>query len=101
MVGMARKYKTVKEYAIKLLLHPVTLDTGLGTRHIGYSYLQILSKIRQRFPIVIYGGPHKGKPLRMTVKDLQKLACSVNQDDPTARLPVRPRHKKRRRKKRA
>ena len=95
---MVRKLKTIKQYAVILLLRCV--ETDADGRRIGHSYLQILSKIKQRFPIVTYGGPHKGKPLRMTVKDLQKLACSVNQDDPTARLPVRPRHKKHRRKKR-
>jgi hypothetical protein len=100
MVTMPRKLKTIKEYAITLLLRCVEVDAD--KRNIGYSYLQILRKIRQRFPIVTYGGPYKGQPIRMTVKDLQKLAVHVNQDDPAARLPVRPRHhKKSRRKKRA
>ena len=95
---MPRKLKTIKQYAISLLLRCVKVDAD--RRNIGFSYLQILSKIKQRFPIVTYGGPYKGQPIRMTVKDLQKLAVHVNQDDPTARLPVRPRHKKHRRKKR-
>lgn len=97
---MPRKFKTIKQYAIELLLHCVTTDAN-EMRHIGYSYLEILSKIKKRFPIVTYGGPYKGQPIRMTVKDLQKLAVHVNQDDPAARLPVRPRHKKNHRKKRA
>ena len=96
---MARKFKTIKQYAITLLLRCVEAD--VDGRKIGYSYLQILGKIRQSFPVVTYGGPYKGRPLRMTVKDLQKLACSINQDDPVARLPVRPRHKKSNRKKKS
>jgi hypothetical protein len=93
---MPRKPKTIKQYAITLLLRCVEVDAD--GRNIGYSYMQILSRIRKRFPIITYGGPYKGKPIQMTVKDLQKIAVHVNQDDPAARLPVRLRHKKHRKK---
>jgi hypothetical protein len=95
---MPRKIETIKDCAIKLLRYCVTTDAN--GRRIGYSYLQILSKIKKRFPIVTYGGPHKGQPIRMTIKDLRKVAEYSLQDDPITRLPVRPRYKKSRRKKR-
>ena len=82
---------TIKQYAISLLLlRGVSVDSD--NRSTGYSYLQILSKIRRRFPVITYKGPHKGKPIKMVVGDLRKIASRINQDDPAVRLPLRPRH---------
>ena len=76
---------TIKQFAISLLLFRADRNTG-------YSYLQILSKIKRRFPVITYKGPHKGKPIKMVVGDLRKIASRINQDDPAVRLPLRPRH---------
>ena len=91
---MVRKITPINRYAATLLLRVVEVDAD--KRNIGYSYLKILAKIKNKFPTITYGGPHKGKPIRMTIKDLHKIAVSINQNDPTARLPVRPRPRKRR-----
>jgi hypothetical protein len=91
------KYKTIKQCAIAWLLR--TVDHDADGRPIGYNYAHILAKVRQQFPVVEYSGPHKGKPFRMSIKELQRVAYDLRRERPDLRLPVRPRRRKRPQKK--
>ncbi len=71
---MARR--TIKSYAQDLLLVTV-LDDG---RNVGLSYLEIIRKIKRNLRVVTYGGPHRGQPIRLTVKELQKIAYAMRRD---------------------
>lgn len=94
---MAARYKTIKQYVHALLLLSVSVDED--GRRVGLGYIEILKRILRRFPTVTYKGPHFGHPTQMTVEELRRLACAMQRDDPTARLPVRPRPRKAKRKK--
>jgi|SRR6185369_8766432 len=82
-------YTTVKDYAKHLMLKIV--DTDDDGRFVGLSYGQILQRIRTKFPTITYNGPHKGRPIKMTVKQLREIAYTMQSVDRTLRLPVRPR----------
>lgn len=82
-------YKTIREFAIELILRVDKIDRG--DRFIGFDYEAIRGFILEKFPVVKYPGPHRGKPTRMTYKELHEISCCLNQDG--VRLPVRPRRK--------
>ena len=90
------KYRTIKQCAIAWLLRVV--DHDADGRPIGYNYAIILAKVRKQFPVVEYSGPHKGKPFRMSIKELQRVAYDLRRERPDLRLPVRPRRRKQLRK---
>lgn len=96
---MARKFASVKEYAIHLMV--TVADTDEDGRFVGLTYKEILKRIRRRFPTITYSGPHKGKPIRMTVKQLREIAYALQSTKRNLRLPVRPRSDRKRMKRSA
>jgi hypothetical protein len=94
---MRTKFKTIKQYAHALLIRAVATDQD--GRRVGLCYLEILQRIRKRFPVVTYKGPHTGHPPRITVEELRQIAWAMQRDNSALRLPVRPRHRKTKRKK--
>lgn len=84
-----RVYKTIREYAIALILRVDRFDQD--GRNVGFDYEYIRDKILAMFPFVTYSGPHKGKQTKMTYKELHEITCSLNRD--RIRLPLRPRRK--------
>jgi hypothetical protein len=93
---MAKRYRTIKQYAHALLQRTVRVDED--GRKVGYSYIQILAFIKRRFPTVTYRGPHTGRATRITVEELRQIAWQMWRNDPAVRLPVRPRTHKQKRK---
>jgi len=85
-----RKFATIRECAIALLLVEHTVDDD--GRKVGLDYDVIREFIKKKFPVITYNGPHKGKPMRMSFKKLRWIATELNREG--ARLPVRPRVKK-------
>lgn len=85
----AGPYRTIREYATELILRVDRID--VHGRFIGFDYEHIRAAILAKFPVVTYPGPHRGKPTRMTYKELHEMACGLNRDG--VRLPVRPRRK--------
>jgi hypothetical protein len=83
------KYKTIQEYAQKLiqLVHFRDEDG----RDIGYDYGLIHAAILRKFPIVKSTGPHKGKPTKMPYKELWEISCELNRNG--VKLPFRPRRR--------
>jgi hypothetical protein len=91
-----KQWGSVKEYANALLLRKVNEDED--GRSVGHTYRQILTRLRQRFPVIEYSGPHKGNPIRMTIKQLREIAYTMQSNDRTLRLPVRPRSDRKKKK---
>lgn len=89
------RFASAKAYAMHLMLR--VEDADAEGRFVGLSYDKILRKVRSAFPIITYNGPHKGKPIKMSVKQLREIAYSMQSEDRTLRLPVRPRSKRRKR----
>lgn len=86
---LAQRHKTVKGYAVALILQ--STGTDYEGRNVGLSYREILARVRKVFPIITYNGPHKGQPIKMTVKQLREIAYTMQSEDRSLRLPVRPR----------
>lgn len=86
---MTEEFKNAKEYAHHLFLATVSV-TEWG-RPVGYTYEQILEMVHQRFPIITNPGPHQGRPIRMTVKQLREIAYSLQGSNRSLRFPIRPR----------
>jgi hypothetical protein len=84
-----RKYATIRQYAMALLLVEAGHDDD--GRRVGLDYITIYELIKKKFPIVTYSGPHKGQPMRMTYKQLRWIATEMNRDGVV--LPVRPRRR--------
>jgi hypothetical protein len=91
---MAKQWSSVKEYAVALMLQIV--DTDDEGRFVGLSYDRILRRVRNKFPIITYNGPHKGRAIKMSVKQLREIAYSMQSENRNLRLPVRPRSKRHR-----
>lgn len=91
---VSQRFGTAKRYAIHLVLKEVSRDED--GRRVGLSYAEILSRVRRVFPIITYNGPHKGKPIKMTIKQLREIAYTMQSEDRNLRLPVRPRSNRRR-----
>jgi hypothetical protein len=89
---ITQKFPNVKAYAKHLMLR--VMDTDPEGRFVGLSYDKILRKVRQAFPIITYNGPHKGRAIKMTVKQLREIAYSMQSEERNLRLPVRPRSKR-------
>lgn len=87
-----RRYKTIREYAIDLLLRVDRIEDG---REVGFDYDFIRNAILHKFPFVTYGGPYQGHPTKTTIDTLWELARNMNHAG--VRLPVRPRRKMQRR----
>lgn len=87
--SIAERYGTIKNYASYLIV--LTVDTDDEGRFVGLSYTQILKRIRRAFPKIKYNGPHKGKPTKMTIKQLREIAYSMQSNNRKLHLPVRPR----------
>jgi hypothetical protein len=83
--ALRRKYNTIREFATALiqLVHHKDADG----HDIGFDYDAILRK----FPKVTNNGPHRGKPTKMPIKELQEIACELNRQG--VKLPFRPRRK--------
>jgi hypothetical protein len=92
---LAERHKTVKGYAIALILQ--SIGTDYEGRNVGLSYREILARIRKAFPIITYNGPHKGQPIKMTVKQLREIAYTMQSENRKLRLPVRPRSDRKKR----
>lgn len=86
---LAQRYKTVKGYAVALILQ--STGTDYEGRNVGLSYREILRRLHRTFPVITYNGPHKGRPIKMTVKQLREIAYTMQSEDRSLRLPVRPR----------
>ncbi len=71
-------------------------DTDEDGRFVGYTYAEILKRVRRKFRTITYAGPHKGKPIRMTVKQLREIAYALQSTKRNLRLPVRPRSDRKR-----
>jgi hypothetical protein len=84
-----RKSETIHEFACKLV-QLVHFHDAEG-RGIGYDYTYIRDAILRRFPTVKIGGPHRGKPTKMSYKELQKVTGEFNRQG--VKLPFRPRRK--------
>lgn len=84
-----RRFKTIREYAAALLLVERMVDAD--GRKIGLDYVTIYEHIKKKFPVVTYSGPHKGRPMRMTYKQLRWIATELNREGVV--LPVRPRRR--------
>lgn len=89
-----KKFGSVKEYAIHLML--TVDDTDEDGRFVGLTYAEILKRVRRKFPTITYAGPHKGQPIRMTVKQLREIAYALQSTKRNLRLPVRPRSDRKR-----
>lgn len=86
---LRRDYATIRFFVSDLLLYAQSTDkTG---RPIGLDYGTIMAHVKQKFPLVIYPGPHRGKPSAMRVKDLVAIACELNSGG--KKLPIRPRRR--------
>jgi len=87
--AFARNYATIRGYAIVLIqLVHYKDDDG---RDIGFDYPYILDHILRKFPKVVSSGPHRGRPTKMTVKELHEIAWELNRN--SVKLPFRPRRK--------
>ena len=89
---ITQQFPNVKAYAKHLMLR--IMDTDPEGRFVGLSYDKILRKVRLAFPVITYNGPHKGRAIKMTVKQLREIAYSMQSEDRKLRLPVRPRSKR-------
>lgn len=87
---MRRNYATIREYAIALLRFGHHL--GEDGRMVGFDYGTIRRLLSQRFPIVTYSGPKKGRPFAMTFDKLWELTVELNAAGD--KLPFRPRRTK-------
>ena len=87
--ALARKYSTIREYAIVLIQLKHYKDAD--KRDIGFDYTYILDRILRKFPTVRSSGPHRGHPTKMTVKELHEIAWELNRNG--VKLPFRPRRK--------
>lgn len=85
------KYNTIKDYVRALLLFAPSRDEH--NRPIGLDYSEILQHVQKKFPVVMYPGPHFGKPSNMRLKDLVAIACELNSSDGAVKLPKRPRRR--------
>lgn len=86
---LRRDYSVIRYFVCDLLLFEQSKDkTG---RPIGLDYGTILAYVKKKFPLVVYPGPHKGKPSAMRVDDLITIACDLNSGG--KRLPIRPRRR--------
>ncbi len=92
-----RNFPTIASYARALIQRVARVDED--GRNIGLPYDKMLRLIRRNFPVVTYPGPHLGKPIRLTVKDLKLIAFHLRQNNSDLRLPFHP-PKKRARKRR-
>ncbi len=88
------KFKSVKEYAISLIMETDCSDED--GRFVGYTYAEILRRVKRKFPRITYAGPHKDKPIKMTVKQLREIAYALQSSKRNLRLPVRPRSDRKR-----
>jgi hypothetical protein len=87
--ALSRKYDTIREFAIVLIqLKHHKDDDG---RDIGFDYAYILEQILRKFPTVKSSGPHRGRPTKMTVKELHEIAWELNRNG--VKLPFRPRRR--------
>ena len=91
-MGIKEKFPNVKAYAMHLMLRVV--DTDHEGRFVGLSYDKILRKVRLAFPVITYNGPHKGRAIKMSVKQLREVAYAMQSENRNLRLPVRPRSKR-------
>ena len=82
-------YPSVKAYVKVLMLQAVS-RTDYG-RAIGLSYGQMLELVRKEFPVNRHPGPHVGKPLRMSIKQMREIVYDVQAEDRSILMPVRPR----------
>jgi hypothetical protein len=85
----ARGYATIRKYAEALIV--LVRERDADGRDIGFDYKAIRDDILRKFPTVTRNGPHKGRPTKMTYKELQEFACELNREG--VRLPFRPRRK--------
>jgi len=87
--ALARKYATIREFATVLirLVHHRDEDG----RDIGFDYGDIRDAILRKFPTVKSNGPYRGRPTKMSIKELHEIACELNHNG--AKLPFRPRRK--------
>jgi RecJ-like exonuclease len=82
-------YPTIRDYAERLIM--IVHHKDKDGRNIGYPYDEILLAILRKFPTVPTGGPHKGKPTRITYKELQNVTGDLNRAG--RQVPFRPRRK--------
>lgn len=91
---MAKKqWPSAKAYAVELMFQ--IEDADQEGRFVGLSYDYILKKVRSKFPVITYSGPHKGRQIKMSVKQLREIAYSMQSENRNLRFPVRPRSKRR------
>ena len=65
----------------------------VATDHVSLCVMpgEIHALILRKFPIVKTSGPHKGKPTKMSFKELQAITGELNRNG--VKLPFRPRRK--------
>jgi hypothetical protein len=86
---LQRKYATIHDFAAELIKLEHHRDPD--GREIGLDYGEIHALILRKFPIVKTSGPHKGKPTKMSFKELQAITGELNRNG--VKLPFRPRRK--------
>lgn len=84
-----RSYSTIRQYA-EALVQCVQFSDDDG-RDIGYDYGYIRKAVLKKFPVVTCNGPHRGRPTKMSYKELQGFVYDLNRRG--VRLPFRPRRK--------
>jgi hypothetical protein len=84
-----RDYENIRQYARALLLFVCEQKDG---HSFGLDYGMILRLVLKKFPVVTYPGPHRGRPTKISLKELGKIACDLNRD--AVKLPFRHRARK-------
>jgi hypothetical protein len=87
--ALAHRYSTIREFATVLI--QLVRHRDEDGRDVGFDYGDIHDAILRKFPTVKSYGPHRGRPTKMPIKELQELACELNRNG--VKLPFRPRRK--------
>jgi hypothetical protein len=85
-----RRYKSIRDYAATLLLR-VDYINDYG-HPVGFSYQEIMDRVRAHFPVVRHPGPHCGHVPRPSLRELYNLSYSLQSNG--VRLPGRPRSRR-------
>lgn len=83
------QYTTIRDFAERLIM--IVHYKDKDGRNFGYPYDEILAAVLNKFPTVPTGGPHKGKPTKITYKELQNITADLNRSG--RQVPFRSRRK--------
>jgi hypothetical protein len=87
-----QKFQTVKSLIEHLALETVSFSAD--QRPVGHTYGAMLAIIQKRFKRIEYPGPHLGKPLRLSIRQMRNVCYDLQANRRELKFPSRPRAKR-------